>query len=39
MPDEVLRAAHLRNSASHSHTMGAMPHFMRLTFSPWHGVI
>ena len=31
MPDEVLRAAHLRNSASHSHTMGAMPHFMLMS--------
>ena len=32
MPDELLRAAHLRNSASHSHTMGLLPHFMRLNF-------
>ena len=32
MPHDLLRAAHSRNSASHSHTMGPLPHFMRLNF-------
>lgn len=32
MPYELLRAAYLRNSASHSHIMGPLPHFMRLNF-------
>ena len=31
MPYELLRAAHLRNSASHSHTMGPLPHFMLMS--------
>ncbi len=31
MPDELLRAAHLRNSASHSHIMGPLPHFMLMS--------
>ena len=31
MPYELLRAVHLRNSASHSHTMGPLPHFMLMS--------
>lgn len=31
MPYELLRAVHLRNSASHAHIMGPLPHFMLMS--------